>query len=285
MNDSTVWNFPLAPMPDLLKTHGIQALKTLGQNFLYDSNLVRKIALQMGDVSQSTVLEIGSGPGALTRALIEMRPKKLILLEYDTRCLPLLKEIKDAARIDIEIIHGDALKYRPQDLITHGDIHLIGNLPYHISTVLLCQWLQDLTRIASLTLMFQKEVAMRLCAIPRTKSYGRLSVLTQFLTTPRKCFDLPPGAFSPPPKVHSTVVQLIPKPNFLEKKPFIPIMEKVTGIAFAQRRKMLRTTLKPLFSSDILKAHGFNPEARAEELSVEDFEHLCQIYTAPAMRD
>ena len=274
---------PLTSLPGLKETiinHNLVATKKLGQNFLLNLVITRRIARVAGDLTQVSVIEIGPGPGGLTRAIAENNPHQLFVIERDERCLTIMAELQGVIGESFQIIHADALTIKPQTL-TSAPLKIIANLPYNIGTVLLTNWLQDLNNIVSLTLMFQKEVALRLIAKPRTKDYGRLSVITQFLTKAEKVFDLPPGAFSPPPKVSSSVVHLTPKILTETEKGLVPYIEKITQAAFGQRRKMLRSSLSPLLSADELVQLGIAPTARAEELPISDFvkiaEHLRSL--------
>ncbi len=264
----------LPPLRDVIARHGLGARKSLGQHFLLDLNLTGRIARAAPDLSQGTVIEVGPGPGGLTRALLAEGAARLIAVEKDSRCLEALAELAAAYPGRLEVVEGDALAL---DLSALGAAprQIVSNLPYNISTALLVNWLTalaaDPTAISAMTLMFQKEVAARLVAAPRSRDYGRLSVLTQWLCATRPLFDIPPRAFTPPPKVVSTVVGLMPR-----ERPLAPaslnVLEKVTAAAFGQRRKMLRQSLKSLGEPTAwFEATGIAPTARAEELSVEDF--------------
>jgi 16S rRNA (adenine1518-N6/adenine1519-N6)-dimethyltransferase len=260
---------PLLPLREIIDRYGLLAKKSLGQHFLLNTEITRRIAKAAGQVEGATVLEIGPGPGGLTRALLEAGAR-VVAIERDRRCVEILT---DMHQNNLHVIEGDALEISPQAAIPQGDIKIVANLPYNIGTALLVQWLSNLDRITSLTLMFQKEVALRLIAKPGTKSYGRLSVLAQWLCDGRRLFDLPPRAFTPAPKVTSSLVHLVPKHLALEEKALLPMLSAITRHAFGQRRKMLRSSLKPLFSEEKLTQLGINPCARAEELTVADF--LC----------
>lgn len=260
----------LTSLKETIVRHNLVATKKLGQNFLLNLDITRRIARIAGDVSDASVIEIGPGPGGLTRGLLEQAPKKLIVIERDNRCMPIMEELQEAYPGKLEIIQADALTVKLQDL-TSDPIKVVANLPYNIATVLLINWLHDLHRIRSMTLMFQKEVALRLIAKPRTKDYGRLSVITQFLTTAQKVMDLPPGAFSPPPKVTSSVVHLIPKELSAEDRALLPTLEKITHAAFGQRRKMIRGSLDGVVPMSILEELNIPGTARAEELTIAQF--------------
>jgi 16S rRNA (adenine1518-N6/adenine1519-N6)-dimethyltransferase len=255
----------------VIARYGLDARRALGQNFLLDLNLTGRIARAAGKLDEGTVIEIGPGPGGLTRALLAAGASKLIAIERDPRCLPALAEIAAAYPGRLQVIEGDALQI---DIGTLGEAprRVVANLPYNIATPLLLRWLEQAERFASLTLMFQKEVAERLVAAPRTKDYGRLSIVTQWHCQTKRLFDIPPRAFTPPPKVTSTVVQLTPY-----AKPAYPAdprdLEAVAEAGFGQRRKMLRQSLKTLpVETGALIARADVPEtARAEELSIEQF--------------
>jgi 16S rRNA (adenine1518-N6/adenine1519-N6)-dimethyltransferase len=265
----------LPSLKEAIEQHGLIAKKSLGQNFLLNMGITRRIAKASGQYNDCIVLEIGPGPGGLTRALLE-EGAQVVAIERDSRCLAILNEIQSVYPERLQIIEGDALKISPQLAISEGNIKIVANLPYNIGTPLLISWLSNLDRVQSMTLMFQKEVALRLTAAPRSKAYGRLSVLTQWLCEAKRLFDLPPSAFVPAPKVTSTVVRLTPKQVKTEEKALFPLIEKITQHAFGQRRKMIRSSLKPLFSAEELTKLGLNPNVRAEELSVSDYVHLAQ---------
>lgn len=264
----------LPTLKETVQRYALLAKKSLGQNFLLNMDVVRKVARSAGDLSQCTVLEIGPGPGGLTRALLEMGAKSVIAVERDERCITVLQDLVVAACGRLTLIEGDALKVKPQELCP-GPLKIVANLPYNIGTVLLTNWFEDLENIQSLTLMFQKEVALRIVAKPNTEHYGRLSVISSWLTQAQRVFDLPPHAFTPAPKVTSSVVHLVPKELTPEDKSLTPFLEKITKAAFAQRRKMLRSTLKGYFSQEELADLGINPEWRAEVLTVENYKTLA----------
>ena len=270
----------LPPLRDVIARHDLFARRGLGQHFLFDLNLTRKIARAAGDLAQGTVIEIGPGPGGLTRALLMEGAAKVIAVEKDRRCLAALAEIAAAYPNRLEVIEGDALEI---DCAKLGDPprRIVANLPYNVSTELTLTWLRALfessAAFSGLTLMYQKEVAERLTAAPRSKAYGRLSVMTQWLSEVAILFDIPPRAFTPPPKVTSSVVGFRPRPAPLAEARFED-MERVTAAAFGQRRKMLRQSLKSLGRPPLplLEATGIAETARAEELSVEDFAALAR---------
>jgi 16S rRNA (adenine1518-N6/adenine1519-N6)-dimethyltransferase len=266
----------LPPLREVIAKYDLGARRALGQNFLLDLNLTAKIARAAGDLTTGTTIEIGPGPGGLTRALLSHGARDLIAIERDARCLGALAEIAAAYPGHLTIIEGDALAI---DCATQGTVprRIVANLPYNIATPLLIKWMQQGAALASLTVMVQKEVADRLIAKPRSKDYGRLSVLTQFLARPRRLFDLPPRAFVPAPKVTSTVIELLPlaEPAFPAR---LADLERVTQAAFGQRRKMLRQSLRTLGgNTEALMAEAdITPTARAEELTVAQFAALAR---------
>jgi 16S rRNA (adenine1518-N6/adenine1519-N6)-dimethyltransferase len=272
--------FDLPPLRDVIEQHGLLAQKDLGQNFLLNMDVTRRIAGEAGNFEDVTAVEIGPGPGGLTRALLE-RGAKVVAIERDHRCVEILAAIQETVPSRLQIIEGDALEISPQSIVPQGNIKIVANLPYNIGTILLIQWLSNLDRIISLTLMFQKEVALRLFARPRTKDYGRLSVITQWLCEGRRLFDLAPGAFTPAPKIVSSVVHLQPKSLSGTEKALLPAVMTITRHAFGQRRKMIRSSLKPLFGEEKLTHLGLNPCARAEELTVADYLLLAQSISMP----
>jgi len=262
---------PLPPLREVIARHGIAARKSLGQNFILDLNLTRRIARAAGPLRDGTTVEIGPGPGGLTRALLAEGAGRVVAIERDPRCLAALAALAEAYPGRLEIVAGDALGLDPAAL---GDTprRIVANLPYNIATALLLRWLDRIRDYQSLTLMFQREVAERLVAMPRTPAYGRLSVLVQWLCEVRILFDIPPRAFTPPPKITSSVVRLVPRPE-----PLAPAdkaaLERVTAAAFGQRRKMLRSSLRSLGVpvEPLLAAADIAGTARAEELSVAQF--------------
>lgn len=269
----------LPPLREVIARHGLAARKALGQNFLFDLNLTRRIARAAGPLDNVTVIEIGPGPGGLTRALLMEGARKVIAIERDDRALAALAEISEAYPDRLTVIAGDALETDYGRLAESGPVKIIANLPYNIATPLLVGWLggtQWPPFYDSLTLMFQKEVAERIVAMPGSKDFGRLSVLCQYRTAAKKLFDVNRSAFTPPPKVTSSIVQLIPK-----AKPApecrLEVLERVTAAAFGQRRKMLRASLKSILPDPeaVLKEMGINPEFRAEQLPVEAFARLA----------
>jgi 16S rRNA (adenine1518-N6/adenine1519-N6)-dimethyltransferase len=265
----------LPPLREIIAKHGLLAKKSLGQHFLCDLNLTRKIAALAGDLGGVTVFEIGPGPGGLTRALLGTNAKKIIAVEKDSRCLAALGELAEISESRLQIIEGDALK---TDLVQLAEPPraVVANLPYNIGTELLLGWLRQMESWRSRTLMFQAEVADRIAASPGSKAYGRLSVISQFCCDVKRVLDLPARAFTPPPKVDSAVVHLTPRVTRPTDVKFETI-EKLTAAAFGQRRKMLRSSLKSLGGEAFLNRAGINPELRAENLSVEDFTQLARI--------
>jgi len=264
----------LPPLRDVISKYGLRAQKSLGQNFLLDLNLTGKIARQAGDLSNCDVLEIGPGPGGLTRALLYEGARRVVAIERDERCLPALAEIANHYTGRLKVISADALALNPSEHL-NGPIKIIANLPYNIGTELLVRWLTPTIWPPywdSLTLMFQREVAMRIVAQPGSKAYGRLSILAQWRSDAKIVMDLPPQAFTPAPKVSSAVVHITKcnKPKF-DCNP--KVLERVVAAAFNQRRKMLRASLKSLAPDieDRLRAAGIQPTERAEQLSVQQF--------------
>jgi 16S rRNA (adenine1518-N6/adenine1519-N6)-dimethyltransferase len=264
---------------------GLDARRKLGQHFLLDLNLTRRIARAAGPLGQGTIIEIGPGPGGLTRALLECGAGHVLAVERDERCVAALAELAAAYPGRLEVIAGDALEIDTASLGTKPR-RVVANLPYNISTPLLLRWLDRIEAFESLTLMFQREVAERLAARPRSKDYGRLSVLTQWLCEVRLLFNIGKEAFVPPPKIVSTVVQLTPRPKPLADASR-EALEAVTAAAFGQRRKMLRSSLKTLVGDPLflLEQAGIAPTRRAEELSVEEFCALARLYVARTLRD
>ncbi|MFS8044872.1 16S rRNA (adenine(1518)-N(6)/adenine(1519)-N(6))-dimethyltransferase RsmA [Rhizobium sp. BR 314] len=268
----------LPPLRDVIQRHGLDARKALGQNFLLDLNLTQKVARTAGSLEGITVFEVGPGPGGLTRAILALGAAKVIAVERDARCLPALAEIADHYPGRLEVIEGDALKTDFSALAPQGPVKIIANLPYNVGTQLLVNWLlptQWPPFWQSLTLMFQKEVSQRIVAQEDDNHYGRLGVLCGWRTQAQMAFDISPQAFTPPPKVTSTVVHLTPKehpiPCAVEK------LEAVTQAAFGQRRKMLRQSLKPIGGEALLLKADIDPQRRAETLSVEEF---CRLANA-----
>jgi 16S rRNA (adenine1518-N6/adenine1519-N6)-dimethyltransferase len=270
----------LPPLREVIARHGLAAKKALGQNFLFDLNLTRRIARAAGPLDGVTVIEIGPGPGGLTRALLMEGATNVIAIERDDRALAALAEISSAYPGKLTIIPGDALQVDYAKLAAGTPTKIIANLPYNIATPLLVGWLggaQWPPYYESLTLMFQKEVAERIVAKPGGKEFGRLSVLCQYRTTAKKLFDVNRSAFTPPPKVTSSIVQLVPRAK-PEPECRLDVLERVTAAAFGQRRKMLRSSLRSILAEPevLLNELGIDPELRAEQLPVEAFARLAQ---------
>ncbi len=264
----------LPPLRQVIADHGLSARKSLGQNFLLDLNLTAKIARQAGDLSQCDVLEIGPGPGGLTRGLLSEGARRVLAIEKDARCLPALEDIAAVYPGRLQIIEGDALEVDPLAHLT-PPIRVAANLPYNIGTELLVRWLtppQWPPFWQSLTLMFQREVAERIVAKPGSKAYGRLAILAQWRADARIVMSLPPEAFTPAPKVSSAVVHLtaLEKPRY---EADAAILSRVVAAAFNQRRKMLRAALKSTAPDieDRLRAAGIKPTDRAEQIPLEGF--------------
>jgi 16S rRNA (adenine1518-N6/adenine1519-N6)-dimethyltransferase len=261
----------LPPLREVIARYGIAARKGLGQNFILDLNLTRRIARGAGPLDTGSTVEIGPGPGGLTRALLDEGAARVVAIERDRRCLAALAELAARHPDRLQLVEGDALELDPAAL-TAAPRRIVANLPYNIATALLLKWLDRSAEYESLTLMFQREVAERLVAAPRSAAYGRLSVLVQWLCEARILFDIPSRAFTPPPKVMSSVVRLVPR-----ALPLAPadkaVLERVTAAAFGQRRKMLRSSLRSLDTpvEALLTTAGVAGTARAEELSVAEF--------------
>ncbi|TAH32829.1 MAG: 16S rRNA (adenine(1518)-N(6)/adenine(1519)-N(6))-dimethyltransferase RsmA [Alphaproteobacteria bacterium] len=271
----------LPPLRETIGQFGLRAEKSLGQNFLLDLNITRKIARYAAPLDNGTIVEIGPGPGGLTRALFLEGAKHVVAIEKDYRCIEALQQIAAHTDAKLDIRNEDALEVKIAD-IGPAPIKIIANLPYNIATPLLLEWLHEIYavpgKISDMILMFQREVADRIIAVPRTKDYGRLSVISQWLCHVKPLFTLPPQAFTPAPKVESTVVQITPRaaPLFPGQ---IKDLERLTAAMFGQRRKMLRVSLKQIWPDAEAKliAAGLNPTARAEELNIEDFGKLVSL--------
>jgi 16S rRNA (adenine1518-N6/adenine1519-N6)-dimethyltransferase len=272
---------PLPSLRQIIEDFQLQAKKSLGQHFLLDPLLLERIVRAAGDLTGKKVVEIGPGPGGLTRALVGSSAAHITAIERDSRCIAALQSLKAQAEGRLTLIEGDGLEIKIGSLSPTPSF-LVANLPYNVSVPLLLHWLQELPAIERMLLMFQKEVVDRLKARPGTKDYGRLSIMTQWLCQVEPMFDISPHAFSPAPKVTSTVVRLTP--HSLEKAPFPHLpwatLEALTQAAFGQRRKMLRSSLKSLGTLGLtaLEASGIPETARAEELSVEDFCRLGSLW-------
>jgi 16S rRNA (adenine1518-N6/adenine1519-N6)-dimethyltransferase len=276
----------LPPLREVIRAHGLQARKSLGQNFLLDLNLTGRIARAAGPLDGITVVEVGPGPGGLTRALLAHGAGRVIAIERDERCVAALAEVASNVPGRLEIVSADALEFDPSSHVAGARARIVANLPYNIATALLVRWLTvepwppwyDM-----LVLMFQREVAQRIVAPPGSKTYGRLAVLAQWRTEPRLLFDIAPSAFVPPPKVTSSVVKLVPRaePLACDRR----TLERVTEAAFGQRRKMLRQSLRTLGIDPLplLEACDIDPTARAESLAVAEFVALARaLASTPA---
>ncbi len=269
----------LPPLREVIEQHELRAKKSLGQNFLLDLNLTGKIARSAGDLTDATVIEVGPGPGGLTRALLAHGAKRVVAIERDERCLAALADIAAHYPGRLEVIAGDAMKTDFEALADpDGANKIVANLPYNIGTELLLRWLTPEKWPpfwSSMTLMFQKEVAQRIVATPDDDAYGRLGVLTGWRTKANIVFDLPPQAFTPPPKVNSAVVHIEPRQNPLPANE--KALARVTEAAFGQRRKMLRQSLKGIGGERLLEAASIDGTRRAETLSVEEFVRLANL--------
>lgn len=275
MNDPVA---ALPPLREVIAEHGLAARKGLGQHFLLDLNLTLKIARAAGDLGSGTTIEVGPGPGGLTRAILMAGAERLIAIEKDTRCIDALAPLIEAGGGRMTLLNEDALKV---DFAALGPppIKIISNLPYNVGTPLLVGWLEKADAIASMTLMFQKEVAERITAAPDTEHYGRLSVLCNWRCRTDYLFTLPARAFTPPPKVDSAVVQLVP----YEVPPYpgrMDLLQRVTAAAFGQRRKTLRRSLKQLGVSvdALLERSGIDGSLRAETIDIEGFGKLTAAF-------
>ena len=278
---------PLPPLREVIARHGLSARKGLGQNFLLDLNLTRRIARAAGPLSGYNVIEVGPGPGGLTRSLIAEGAVQVIAIEKDARAIPALQEIAAAFPGQLTIIAKDALEVEWSKVVK-GKAKIVANLPYNVATPLLTRWLNEEPWppwYESMTLMFQKEVADRIAASPQSKAYGRLSVLAQWRARATKLFDIDRRAFTPPPNVTSSLVQIIPGAPLIEGLASADI-ERVTAKAFGQRRKMLRASLRGLGveAERLIERAGMDPTARAEQLSVADFCRLAAALKSEAAK-
>lgn len=261
---------------EFVEKYGLMAKKALGQNFLLDGNIVDKImrlsleAQGRCNLEGERVVEVGPGPGGLTQAVLRQNPAEMTAIEMDERCIEILREIR-AVYSQLNIINGDALKFDWRTFGAGGDFHIVSNLPYNISVILLTKWLKDMAGIKSMTLMFQKEVGDRIAAVTGTKDYGRISVLSQLTCRVVKLFDLAPSCFVPAPKIWSSVLLFMPLSERVDDKELL-MVERLTKLAFGQRRKMVRQSLKSIPGIlDIFSALGIEPMLRAENLEPQQY--------------
>ena len=288
MAEQTPETDPLPPLREVIRDYDLRASKSFGQNFILDLNVTRRIARAAAPLGQ--VIEIGPGPGGLTRGLLMEGAAKVTVIEADERFLPALEDIAAAYPGRLEIVIGDALKITPAELLPESTnktatYKIVANLPYNVATPLLINWLTETPiRWESLTLMFQKEVGDRICARPGEAAYGRLGVLSGWLTEAQTLFDVPASVFVPPPKVTSSIVQLIPRPTPLDDAA-PATLEKLTAAAFGQRRKMLRASLKQLCKDPtaVLEQVGIDPTRRAETLEIQEFCALARVLNSDMM--
>ncbi len=297
----------LPPISEILKTHGFYTKKSLGQNFIFDINFTAKIAKQASDIENSVVIEIGGGAGSLTRAILAENPQKLIVIEKDERCLKILNELKKISEGKLEIINEDALKidyvelvrtYKnicsnnnsqslmsprnecgATDMVKQTKIKIISNLPYNVGTELLLTWYENANIFDEFILMFQKEVAERICAKPSEEAYGRLSIISSVLAESEILFLVPPSIFYPQPKVYSAIVKITPREKPLYNTD-INKLKKTTAGAFSQRRKTIRNSLKSVLGDDCEKklvSLNIKPELRAENLTPEEFSKISHL--------
>ena len=264
----------LPPLRDALAAHGLLAKKSFGQHFLLDLNITRKIA-RLAEVGEGeVVIEVGPGPGGLTRALLETGAR-VVAVEKDPRFTPLLTELAEASGGALTLVQADALGVDEATLAAGGPAHVVSNLPYNVGTPLLIKWLTGRFTPASLTLMFQKEVAERIVAAPGADAYGRLAVIAQATAQAKMVMEVGARAFTPPPKVDSAVVRLVPDPTRLDPA-LLTALQAVTAAAFGQRRKMLRSSLKGLGGESLCQKAGLSADARAETISVAGFLDLAR---------
>lgn len=266
------------PLRDVIATYGLAADKRLGQHFLLDGNLTDRIARAAGNLAEGTVIEIGPGPGGLTRSLLGAGAAHVVAIERDPRCIEALADLVTASDNRLTIIEDDALNANFQQLCPEAPRRIVSNLPYNVGTPLLIAWLKNVSAYHSFVLMFQKEVADRIVAEKGSSLYGRLSVMTQWLCHAERLFTVDKRAFTPPPKVMSAVVRLTPR----TEASTVPwhAMETVTKAAFGQRRKMLRQSLKATISAQSLEALEIDPKRRAETLSISEFVRIAVAWQA-----
>jgi 16S rRNA (adenine1518-N6/adenine1519-N6)-dimethyltransferase len=263
------------PVRDAIARHGLDARKSLGQHFLLDLNLTAKIASMAGDLEGREIVEVGPGPGGLTRALLDSPARRVVAVEIDRRAIAAIEELREANPGRLEIVEADALG-RDLSSLCDAPRQIVANLPYNVGTPLLVGWLRQAKLWERMTLMFQMEVAERICAAPDSDAYGRLSVLAQWCCTASVLMRIPPAAFSPPPKVFSAVIGLVPHAAQPEAELFAA-MERLTAAAFGQRRKMLRGALKPLGGDALLSRAGIDSRRRAETLTIAEYDTLARM--------
>jgi 16S rRNA (adenine1518-N6/adenine1519-N6)-dimethyltransferase len=272
-----------APLREVIARHGLVSKRSLGQHFLLDANLTQRIVRAAGPLTGRHVVEIGPGPGGLTRALLDSDAASVTVIELDRRALAAIGELEAAAAGRLHVIGADALTLDVPTLVP-APRRVVANLPYNIATPLLIGWLRQAAMFERLTLMFQQEVAERICAVPDTSAYGRLSVLAQWICGTELLLRIPPAAFVPPPKVYSAVVGFVP--HAAQPAPALfAAMERLTAAAFGQRRKMLRGALKALGGETLLRAAGIAPDRRAETLSVAEFSNIASLLRLAELPD
>jgi 16S rRNA (adenine1518-N6/adenine1519-N6)-dimethyltransferase len=265
----------LPPLREVIARHGLAARHALGQHFLLDGNLTDRIVREAGDLSGRHIIEVGPGPGGLTRSLLASAAASVTAIEVDGRAIGAITELAETAEGRLRLIEADALRVDCASVVT-APRQIIANLPYNVASPLLVGWLRQAAAFEQMTLMFQQEVAERICAEPGTAAYGRLSVLSQWLCDTRVAMRIPPAAFTPPPKVWSAVVSMTSNPVQPEPALFSR-MEALTAAAFGQRRKMLRGSLRPLGGEALLARADIEPERRAETLTVAEFDRLVRL--------
>lgn len=270
------------PLRDVIARHGLAARRSLGQHFLLDGNLAARIVRSAGSLDGRHVIEIGPGPGGLTRALLQSNAARVIAVEIDCRAVNVIRELAQDAAGRLSVVAGDALKLDIARLAP-APRQVVANLPYNIATPLLIEWLRNAAAFERLTLMFQQEVAERICAPPGSPAYGRLSVLAQWTCAVSLQFRIPPTAFVPPPKIWSAVVGFVPH---AEQPPatLFAAMERVTAAGFGARRKMLRSALRSVGGNSLLAAAKIDPDRRAETLTIGEFDQLARVYSSAAMQ-
>lgn len=263
---------------EVIARHGLAAKRSFGQHFLLDANLTRRIVREAGPLEGRHVVEVGPGPGGLTRALLETEAASVTVVEIDLRAITAMQELAAETGDRMRIVAGDALAMDVAALVP-SPRQIVANLPYNVATPLLVGWLRQAAAFERMTLMFQQEVAERICAAPGTAAYGRLSILVQWTCDATLLLRIPPSAFVPPPKVFSAVVGLMPRPAQPEAALF-KVMERVTAAAFGQRRKMLRSAMRELGGEALLQEAEIAADRRAETLSVAEFDRLARLVHA-----